>query len=151
MLITKRVYEPADPADGLRVLVMRLWPRGIAKNAIDLWLKDLGAERELLREWKAGRLTWSGLRRRYLAGLERPEAQTALATLRSLAGRQRVTLLCACPDENRCHRGLLRVLIERRTSKPAAPRPARRSPAPRRRRPAPRPRQAPNRAEERGS
>jgi len=44
MLRTKRVYDPPEKSDGTRVLVMRLWPRGIKKSAVDLWLKDLGAE-----------------------------------------------------------------------------------------------------------
>jgi uncharacterized protein YeaO (DUF488 family) len=136
MLLTRRVYDAPSPADGLRVLVMRLWPRGVSKSRVDLWLKDLGADRALLRDWKAGRVTWPVRRRRYLAGLERPEAQAALATLRGLARRQRVTILCACPDENRCHRGLLRTLVSGPASKRAAPRPRRRAPDPRRSRPA---------------
>jgi uncharacterized protein DUF488 len=69
---TKRIYEPASRADGTRVLVMRLWPRGIRKSAVDLWLRDLGAELRNLRLWHAGQLSWPELRRRYLAGLKRP-------------------------------------------------------------------------------
>lgn len=137
MLLTRRVYDAPSPADGLRVLVMRLWPRGVSKSRVDLWLKDLGADRALLRDWKAGCVTWPVRRRRYLAGLERPEAQAALATLRRLARRQRVTILCACPDESRCHRGLLRTLVagpagKEGGPKPAAPRATRRSSAPHR-------------------
>jgi hypothetical protein len=71
---TKRIYEPPSRADGTRVLVMRLWPRGIRKSAVDLWLRDLGAELRNLRLWNAGRLRWPELRRRYLAGLKRPPA-----------------------------------------------------------------------------
>ena len=104
---TKRIYEPAAPSDGLRVLVMRLWPRGIRKSQVDLWLRDLGAEIANLRLWNAGRLSWPELRRRYLAGLRRPPASEALATLRALARRRRVTLLCSCADAAHCHRTLL--------------------------------------------
>ena len=50
MLRTKRVYDKPARADGTRVLVMRLWPRGIKKGHVDLWLKDLGAELGTLRE-----------------------------------------------------------------------------------------------------
>ena len=106
-IATKRIYEPASQADGTRVLVMRLWPRGIRKSAIDLWLRDLGAEIQNLRLWNAGRLGWPELRRRYLAGLKRPPASEALAHLRSVARQGPVTLLCSCADPARCHRTLL--------------------------------------------
>jgi uncharacterized protein YeaO (DUF488 family) len=113
---TKRVYEPAAPSDGLRVLVMRLWPRGIRKSQVDLWLRDLGAEIGNLRLWNAGRLSWPELRRRYRAGLRRPPAAEALAKLRGLARRRRVTLLCSCADPARCHRTLLAGALARARS-----------------------------------
>lgn len=108
MLRTKRVYDAPERTDGTRVLVMRLWPRGIKKSAVDLWLKDLGAEVVNLRAFKAGRIGWAEMRRRYLAGLEREPAAAALGRLRALAKRGRVTVLCSCADEKRCHRSLLR-------------------------------------------
>lgn len=129
MVRTKRVYEPPAKSDGLRVLVMRLWPRGIAKDAVDLWLKELGAEVANIKAWKSGRLAWSEMRRRYLAGLKRPPAAEALAQLRALAQARTVTLLCSCEDESRCHRGILKSLLRR--SAPAvnrAGRPAGRTP-----------------------
>lgn len=112
---TKRVYEAPARGDGFRVLVMRLWPRGVRKGAVDLWLKDLGAEVANLRAWKAGRLGWPEMRRRYLAGLKRPPAAAALARLRSLARRRTVTLLCSCEDAARCHRSLLPAALRRRS------------------------------------
>ena len=90
------------------MLIMRLWPRGIRKDRVDLWLKELGPVVPLLRAFRAGKIGWAGYRRRYLKGLERPEAQAALAEVRALARTGRVTLLCGCPDEARCHRSLLR-------------------------------------------
>lgn len=110
---TKRVYEPTGRRDGLRVLVMRLWPRGVRKSAVDLWLRELGADVANIRAWKAGRLTWPRMRARYLAGLELPVAAAQLAQLRTLARRRRVTLLCSCRDEARCHRGVLKALLAR--------------------------------------
>lgn len=104
---TKRVYDVPAGGDGFRVLVMRLWPRGIRRGAVDLWLKDLGAEVANLRAWKAGRLGWPEMRRRYLAGLTREPAAGALERLRALARRRTVTLLCSCEDAARCHRSLL--------------------------------------------
>jgi uncharacterized protein YeaO (DUF488 family) len=104
----KRVYDPPAPADGTRVLIMRLWPRGIRKDRVDLWLKELGPVVALLRAFRAGGLGWAAYRRRYLAGLARPKAQAALAEVRRLARKGPVTVLCGCPDEARCHRSLLR-------------------------------------------
>ncbi len=113
MVTTKRVYEPAEKRDGLRVLVMRLWPRGITKTSVDLWLKELGADVANLKAWKAGRLDWAEMRKRYLAGLKEPPAAASLARLRALALERPVTLLCSCQDEARCHRGILKSLLGR--------------------------------------
>jgi uncharacterized protein YeaO (DUF488 family) len=110
---TKRIYDPPERADGTRVLIMRLWPRGVSKGKIDHWLKDLGTDPPLIRAWKAGGLSWAELRRRYLAGLKRAEAQAQLTELRALVRAGPVTLLCACPDESRCHRGILKQLLTR--------------------------------------
>lgn len=108
MIATRRVYERPGPRDGTRVLVMRLWPRGIRKARVDVWEKELGPVLPLLRAFRAGTLGWAEYRRRYRAGLARPEARAAVARVRALARRGRVTLLCGCPDEARCHRSLLR-------------------------------------------
>ena len=108
---TKRVYDPPEKVDGVRALVMRLWPRGIAKAKVDRWFKALGTEPTLIRAWKGGKLSWSEFRKRYLVGLARPEAQSELAKLRALARTGPVTLLCACPDESRCHRGILKEVL----------------------------------------
>jgi uncharacterized protein YeaO (DUF488 family) len=107
MLKAKRVYDKPERADGTRVLVMRLWPRGIKKSAVDVWLKDLGAEVANLRAYKAGRIGWPEMRRRYLAGLKREPAASALKRLKAMARRGRVTALCSCADAKRCHRSLL--------------------------------------------
>jgi len=106
-IATKRVYEPAVPADGTRVLIMRYWPRGIRREKVDRWLRDLAPVIPLLRAFLDGNITWAQYRPRYLAGLRRPEAQAALAQVRALARRRRVTLLCGCADPQRCHRTLL--------------------------------------------
>jgi uncharacterized protein YeaO (DUF488 family) len=104
---TKRVYEPAAGGDGTRVLIMRYWPRGIRKERVDVWLRELAPVVPLLRSYLDEKITWAQYVPRYLAGLRRPEARGALAELRALASRGRVTLLCGCPDPQRCHRTLL--------------------------------------------
>ena len=110
-VLTKRVYAPAAPSDGTRVLIMRLWPRGIRKDRVDLWLRELGPVILLLRAVRAGAIDWSEYRRRYLRGLGRKEARGDLARVRGLIRQGRVTLLCGCADERRCHRSLLKAYL----------------------------------------
>ena len=106
-ITTKRIYEPAGADDGTRVLIMRLWPRGIRKDRVTMWRKELGPVKELLRDFLDKKIDWPTYTRRYLAGLERPEAQEAIAEVRVLAEQGQVTLLCGCADETHCHRSLL--------------------------------------------
>lgn len=111
MIAAKRIYDPPSSDEGTRVLIMRLWPRGIRKTRVDFWLKELGPVLPLLRAFRGGKLTWPQYTRRYLAGLERPEAQEPLAQVRAAAKDGTVTLFCGCPDETRCHRSLLRAYL----------------------------------------
>src|SRR4030095_9022647 len=106
----------------------RLGPRAILKSRVDVWWKELGPILPLLRAFRAGKLSWAQYTRRYLAGLERPEAQAQLAQVREAAKHGTVTLFCGCPDETRCHRSLLRAYLldspaSRRTKSGRAPRP----------------------------
>jgi uncharacterized protein YeaO (DUF488 family) len=105
---TKRIYEPPASDDGERVLIMRLWPRGIRKERVSVWLKELGPVPELLRAYLDEQISWEQYVPRYLAGLARPEAQTAIAEVQRRGATGRVTLLCGCPDETHCHRSLLK-------------------------------------------
>jgi uncharacterized protein YeaO (DUF488 family) len=106
-IAARRIYDPPTAADGTRVLIMRYWPRGIRKDRVSVWLRELAPVIPLLRAYLDGKITWAQYTPRYLAGLERPEARAALAELRALAGRGPVTLLCGCADPARCHRTLL--------------------------------------------
>jgi len=94
----KRIYEPNAPDDGVRVLVDRLWPRGISKGraALDLWLKDV-APSTALREWFGHRPErWTEFQRRYREELR---DSAAVEQLREMSRTQRVTLLYAARDE----------------------------------------------------
>ena len=115
---TKRIYDPQERTDGTRVLVMRLWPRGVKKEKIDHWFRDLGTDPPLIKAWKTGKLSWPEFRKRYLAGLQKAEAQAQLTELRALAKTGTVTLLCSCPDESRCHRGILKEVLTTKTATP---------------------------------
>jgi uncharacterized protein YeaO (DUF488 family) len=103
----RRIYEAPTAEDGTRVLIMRYWPRGIRKEKVDVWLRELGPVIPLLRAFLDEEITWAQYVPRYLAGLRRPEAQAALAEVRRLARQGRVTLLCGCADARQCHRTLL--------------------------------------------
>jgi uncharacterized protein YeaO (DUF488 family) len=110
---TKRVSEPVAPDDGTRVLVMRLWPRGVRKGVADQWLRGLGTPVDLIRKWKAGTIPWATLASGYRKHLRSAEARAELRALTVLARRGRVTLLCTCPEEARCHRGILKGVLAR--------------------------------------
>jgi uncharacterized protein YeaO (DUF488 family) len=109
-ITTKRIYAPPQPSDGFRLLVMRRWPRGIAKNAVDAWEKELGSSPALLQWWRAGEVGWEEFTQEYRAQLHRQP--TLLAWASGLAQRQPLTLLCSCQDPERCHRTLLKGLLE---------------------------------------
>ncbi len=95
----KRAYLPPSPEDGTRVLVDRLWPRGVRKAdaAIDRWLKELAPSTELRRWFGHQPSRWEEFRRRYGAELSRNTA--LLDELRTLAQKGRLTLVYAARDE----------------------------------------------------
>lgn len=94
----KRAYEPPTAADGKRVLIDRLWPRGVtrAKAAIDLWLKDVAPSTRLRKWFGHDPEKWPEFEQRYRAELEGSEA---LAELRRLARQGHVTLVYSAKDE----------------------------------------------------
>lgn len=107
----KRAYLPATAADGMRILVDRLWPRGVRKSAaaIDLWVKDV-APSTALRKWFAhDPERWPAFRRRYAAELRHHRDE--LAELRALARRKRVTLVFAARDEQHNDAVVLRSVL----------------------------------------
>jgi len=96
----RRVYDPPDPADGHRVLVDRLWPRGLSKSAaaLDEWVKAVAPSDEL-RRWYGHEVDkFAAFRERYVAELQAPERAEALAHLRRLADSGPLTLLTATRD-----------------------------------------------------
>ena len=110
MILTARVYEPPSPEDGYRLLVMRFWPRGVRKEAVDGWERELAPSAELLRSYRAGRIAWQEFARRYRAQVSK--RRYLVDELAGRAERDTVTLLCGCRDESRCHRTLLKEMVE---------------------------------------
>ncbi|MCF8029165.1 MAG: DUF488 domain-containing protein [Desulfobacteraceae bacterium] len=122
MINIKRVYEPIQEEDGFRVLVDRVWPRGVSKNQLraDLWLKD-AAPSTALRKWFGhDRSKWEEFQRRYFAELdERPEV---IRQLLDLAEKQRVTLLFAARDTEYSHAAALKKYLVSVIEKAQSPR-----------------------------
>ncbi|MFJ8187400.1 DUF488 domain-containing protein [Streptomyces sp. NPDC096105] len=109
----RRAYEPPGPGDGVRVLVDRLWPRGLAKEAarVDEWPKGLTPSTELRRWYHAGEGSFEEFRERYEAELATPEAAELLERVRELAGKGTVTLLTASKRPERSHAEVLARLL----------------------------------------
>jgi len=110
--VQKSIYDPKSRDDGFRVLVMQYWPRGVKKQKIDAWYKDLGTSKELIKAWKAGKMTWPQFKKRYIADLKEEHKQVLIHELAQRAEKERVTLLCGCRDPNTCHRSILKEQIE---------------------------------------
>ncbi len=94
----KRIYEPADDHDGYRVLVDRLWPRGLGKDRarLDAWCKEIAPSDELRKWFHANSACWGEFRRRYLAELKGHREELRELCQRAQSGR--VTLLYASRD-----------------------------------------------------
>ena len=107
----KRVYDPPSPDDGRRILITRYWARGIPKSAVDEYTTKVAPSRELLREIKHEGLAWDDFVPRYLEEMRGPEAAAEIRRLADLARSERITLMCTCEDEQRCHRSLVRDLL----------------------------------------
>jgi uncharacterized protein YeaO (DUF488 family) len=114
-IVVKRVYETASRTDGARVLVDRLWPRGLTKEraAVDEWLRDLAPSDELRRWYHARPEQWANFRKKYLKELSQPEAEDALLRLYQLAHkRKRLTLLFASKNETNNNAVVLKELLD---------------------------------------
>ncbi len=113
MITHASVYDPPREGTTLRVLIMRLWPRGIKRSAIDVWLKDAAPSVELLRSYNKEGLPWEEFAARYRQEIleERPHVLQQLADLAREHGA--LTLLCheRIPPHEHCHRLLLTDLL----------------------------------------
>jgi uncharacterized protein YeaO (DUF488 family) len=112
MIKLKRAYEQPSKNDGLRILVERLWPRGLTKQkaSIDLWLKDLAPSPEL-REWYGhDPARWPEFRKRYRGELT--SQGSAVQLLKFVSDGQQVTFVYAAKDEERNSATLLKEAVE---------------------------------------
>lgn len=114
MLKTKRVYEKKDPDDGTRILVDRLWPRGLTREAagVDEWMKDLAPSDELRRWFGHDPERWAEFRRRYTRELQAPGKARLLDRLAELAGQEDVTIVYAARDDERNNARVIEGMVQ---------------------------------------
>jgi uncharacterized protein YeaO (DUF488 family) len=111
----KRAYEPTARGDGVRILVDRLWPRGVKKPAVDLWLKDV-APSDALRKWFGHKPErWVGFRSKYRKELAKNK--DALSVLRNAIRGRTVTLLYGARDEEHNQAVVLADVLKPRRTK----------------------------------
>ncbi|MEU3795338.1 DUF488 family protein [Streptomyces fructofermentans] len=113
----RRVYEPPEADDGRRVLVDRLWPRGLSKERAELdeWLKDVAPSGGLRKAYHAGDLDFEAFEAHYRAELAEPDHAAAVGHLLDLASASAVTLLTATKEPDRSH---VTVLVEHLKQRP---------------------------------
>jgi uncharacterized protein YeaO (DUF488 family) len=117
----RRVYESASRTDGARILVDRLWPRGLTKEkvAIEDWLRDLAPSDNLRKWFHTQPQRWADFRKRYLKELHAPEAEKDLQKLYSLTRKKkRVTLLFASRNEKHNNAVVLKELLDGKRKPP---------------------------------
>jgi uncharacterized protein YeaO (DUF488 family) len=109
----KRVYEQPAAEDGTRVLVDRLWPRGLTKERahLDLWLKEVAPSTELRRWYGHDPQKFAEFRQRYLEQLREEPGYSAVERLRALARQGQITLLFAAHDAERSEAAVVRDLL----------------------------------------
>src|SRR5262245_6927953 len=120
---TRRWNDPAQKGEDLRILITRYRPRGVSKSdeTWDFWMPNLGPSKELLAAFKGKSgnppIPWSAYKSAYITEMRKQREQID-DLAKKVASGQAITLLCAssCVDERRCHRSVLRDLIERRLS-----------------------------------
>jgi uncharacterized protein YeaO (DUF488 family) len=109
----KRAYDEPATSDGTRVLVERLWPRGISRERahIDLWLKDVAPSTELRKWYNHDPQKFPEFRRRYETELKSVAAQVALTKLREIAKQGQLTLIFAARDADHSNAVILQDLL----------------------------------------
>ncbi len=109
----KRAYDEPAPSDGTRVLVERLWPRGISKERahIDMWLKDVAPSTELRKWFNHDPQKFQEFRRRYETELKAKAAQEALTSLLEIAKHGQLTLVFAARDSDLSNAAILRDIL----------------------------------------
>jgi uncharacterized protein YeaO (DUF488 family) len=126
MVKIKRAYEPRGPRDGYRVLVDRLWPRGIKKTrlALDDWMKEVAPSSELRKRFGHDPENWEAFRNRYVLELRAPDAREKIVELARLGARGTLTLVYGARDTERNNAVVLKDVVDREIARSKAAREA---------------------------
>ena len=117
-----RLGTPRSPGEGLRVGTVRRPPRGVPKSEFasrdfyDVWLPNLAPTADLVAKGLAAddAREWAAFRRKYVAEMKKPDASHLLDMLAALSHQTNLAVGCYCEDESRCHRSILRELLQER-------------------------------------
>ena len=111
-IVPKRAHDQPNPEDGYRVLVGRLWPRGVSKAAaqLDEWLREVGPSDQLWKAYDGGELNWGAFRRHYLSELN--GHRDALHPLAERARRECVTLVFSARNQERNNAVVLKQYLQ---------------------------------------
>ena len=101
----RRVYDPPKKGEGFRVLIDRLWPRGVRKDDLeyDLWEKEIAPTPELRKWFGHSPDRWDGFREKYRKELEAPQTRQRLREILEAAGKRNITLLYGARDPEHNH------------------------------------------------
>lgn len=115
MIKTKSIYDSIYKSDGTRILITRYWPRGIKKGNFDRWYKDLSPSKDLLKDYKEGKIDFQLFEK--LFRIEITKNKNVIDICNTIAKEaiegKEFTLLCYEKDESNCHRKLIRKLCEK--------------------------------------
>jgi uncharacterized protein YeaO (DUF488 family) len=117
-----RLGSPREPGEGLRIGTVRRPPRGVPKSEYakrdfyDVWLPNLSPSEDLVKEGRSSRdeASWLQFKKKFRSEMNRPEPSKVLDLLAALSHQTNLALGCYCEDEKRCHRSVLRELLEDR-------------------------------------
>jgi uncharacterized protein YeaO (DUF488 family) len=121
MIKMKRAYEPAARGDGYRVLIDRLWPRGIKKSdlILDEWAKELAPSADLRKQFGHDPGRWKGFRARYRLELRAKASRDKIEALARRARKSTVTLVYSARDEEHNDAVVLKGILDRAIEKPS--------------------------------
>lgn len=106
---TKSVYEEEGPDGGYRLLIMRVWPRGVKKDRFDEWDKDLSPRPALLKDWLKKGIPFKEFKARYAKEMGAQKEKIKALAMR--AKEETITLFCHEKEDTYCHRRMLKELI----------------------------------------
>jgi len=120
MVHIKRAYEPPSRSDGTRIMVDRLWPRGLNKEQVKVvkWMQKLGPSTELRKLFGHDPAHWKEFRKRYKAELRSPEALAMLKEVSETAARGTVTLVYSAKDEEHNQAVVISEVLDSRRNAP---------------------------------